>query len=249
MTNESQQVEYSHESLNLILTTTAASLSIVGTVVIFVTFFLWPDLRTNARRMITFMSVGDFILAGGNIVGLWGPDGVICKVQAAFGIAAILSSFFWTVYLSLYFYLTICRRISCELEKRVMVLFHTTAWGIPLVIAVLAVGLNEVGHGNDFDSAGWCWIRINRHQWKEATLWMFIAGKGWEFISYFSITLFYVLVKLQIRREVCEERFNIEHLTPPLSLAYRLESFSPSCPGREDSVINMTGLLVVPFSR
>ena len=34
---------------------------------------------------------------------------------------------------------------------------------------------------------------------------MCIAGKGWEILAYISITVFYVLVKLQIRREVCSE--------------------------------------------
>ncbi|KAJ7336572.1 Basement membrane-specific heparan sulfate proteoglycan core protein [Desmophyllum pertusum] len=157
--------------------------------------------------MIVFISVGDFLVAGGNIVGEWvitrasQPDVLACRIQAAIGTIAILSSFFWTVYLSLYFYLTICRRISMESEKRVMMLFHGTAWGIPVIIAIIAFVQKGVGYSGDLVSSGWCWIS-SKQRWWEMVFWMCIAGKGWEISAYIAITVFYVLVKLHIRQEV-----------------------------------------------
>lgn len=191
-------------SVNRILSTTTASLSLAGTFAIFATFWMWPDLRTNSRRMIVFISVGDFLVAGANIVGLWGISpgpGVGCQIQAAVGVIAVLPSFFWTVYLSLYFYLIICRRISLESEKRVLRLFHVTAWGIPLTIAVIAFALKGVGYSGNVSSSGWCWIS-NDQAWWEMVLWMCITGKGWEIIAYIAIPIFYLLVKLHIRRQV-----------------------------------------------
>ncbi|KAL9983833.1 hypothetical protein ACROYT_G006071 [Oculina patagonica] len=154
--------------------------------------------------MIVFISIGDFLVAGADIVGEWGVKqgpGLGCRIQAAIGIIAILPSFSWTVYLSFYFYLTICRRISLESERMAMRFFHVTAWGIPLTIAVIAYALKGVGYSGDLGSSGWCWISTDQATWKMVS-WMFFSGKGWEISAYIGITVFYVLVKLHIRRQV-----------------------------------------------
>ncbi|KAJ7336573.1 Basement membrane-specific heparan sulfate proteoglycan core protein [Desmophyllum pertusum] len=162
---------------------------------------MWPDLRTNSRQMIVFISIGDFLVAGSNIIGLYAKQ--MCNIQATINIAAVLSSFFWTVYLSVYFYLTICKQISMWSERLAMYLFHITAWGIPLAIAIAAYVEGAVGSSEDYVSSGWCWIKYTHSgkRWK-MVLWMCIAGKGWEILAYIAITVFYVLVKFHIRREL-----------------------------------------------
>ena len=83
-----------------------------------------------------------------------------------------------------------------------MCFFQVTGWGIPLVLAAAAYGFKAVGNSDDLVSSGWCWIRINKQHWGKTVLWMCLAGKGWEILAYIVISVFYVLVKLQIRREV-----------------------------------------------
>ena len=200
--------DFSYETLNLALATTASSLSIFGTTIILCTYALWPDLRTNSRKIITFISVGDFLTALTNLFGMWDKainnTTALCEIEALVNICAVLPSFFWTVYLSLYLYLAICKKISHESERRVMRAFHLTAWGIPLILAVLAAGFRAVGKSqNDYASAGWCWVRESA-SWKEMVLWMIVFGKGWEILAYFAITLFYVLIKMHIGGEVCK---------------------------------------------
>ena len=203
-TPQNNQSIIADEVANKVLSTTAASLSIVGTLIIIATFVTWSDLRTNSRRIVVCISIGDLFVAISNITGLYtNADEILtCKIQATVNIAAVLSSFFWTVYLSLYIYVTICKKISTQVEARLMCFFQVTGWGIPLVIAAAAYGLKEVGNSDDLVSSGWCWIRVLGHSWKEMILWMCIAGKGWEILAYIAISVFYVLVKLQIRREV-----------------------------------------------
>ena len=193
--------------VNKVLSTTAGSLSILGALIIITTFLMWPDLRTNSRRIIVFISIGDLFVAISNITGLYTKppaDGTTCKIQATLNIMAVLSSFLWTTYLSCYFYLTICKKISTQVESRMMLFFHATAWGIPLLLAAIAYGVEAVGNSHDLVSSGWCWITSHQLWWK-MVLWMCIAGKGWEILAYIAITVFYVLVKLQIRREVWSE--------------------------------------------
>ena len=201
-TTSGPQTEFAQGDINKVLSTTAAGLSIMGALVIIITFVMWPDLRTNSRNIILFISIGDLFVAITNIVGLYGHShSLTCEIEATLNIVAILSSFFWTVFLSVYFYVTICRKISLEMEARMMRFFHVTAWGIPFLLAAIALGDRAVGNSNDFVSSGWCWIKYRQDWWK-MKLWMFLAGKGWEILAYVTICVFYVLVKLQIRREV-----------------------------------------------
>ena len=197
------QSQTAEATLNKVLTTTAGSLSLLGALIIITTFVMWPDLKTNSRRIIVFISIGDFFMAFSNIVGLYNPpkENYTCDIQATVNIVANLSSFLWTMNLSFYLYLTVCVKISIETERRCMGLFHITAWGIPLIIAALAYGLNAVGYSRDMVSSGWCWISSDQ-PWGKMVLWLFFAGKGWEIIAYIAITVFSTLVKLQIRREV-----------------------------------------------
>lgn len=209
LTTVHAQEQIAEEPPNQIMFTAVASLSILGSFIIVSTFLLWPDLRTNARLMIVFISVCDFLVASFNILGINFEkklDNEICKLQATVNIAAILSSFFWTVYLSLYFYLTICKKITVRTERVTMWLFHVTAWGIPLVIALVGYELNAVGNPHDMVSSGWCWIKYSPTKRNETIIWMLIAGKGWEILAYIAISVFYVLVKVKIRREVGANR-------------------------------------------
>lgn len=193
-------------SYNEVGITIAACLSLFGTLVIFATFALWKDIRTPSRKILVYLSVGDFLTALANVSGLWintnaQEDSTACKVQGTVNIAAILSSFFWTVYLSLYLYLSIGRRISSRAERRVMFIFHITAWGIPLLIALLAYELGAVGSTRDYASDGWCWIDTHYGK-KHVLLWMLVAGKGWEILAHVAIIVLYVLVNLHLRAGV-----------------------------------------------
>lgn len=219
-TTDNKQVQIAEKPLDQILSTIAASLSILGSLTIIITFCLWPDVRTKSRLMIVFISFGDLLVASSNIIGIFlNNDLITCEIQATVNIAAILSSFFWTVYLSLYFYLTICKKITERTEKITMWLFHVTAWGIPVVIAAVGFGVQAVGNSKDMVSSGWCWIKSESGKaWWWTVLWMSIAGKGWEILAYIAISVFCVLVKLQIKHEV-----GVTRLTP-------LHGLNPSLP-------------------
>lgn len=196
----SQQSQATETSLNKILSTTVAFLSMIGALIIIVTFIVRPDIRTNSRRIIVCMSISDFSVACLNTIGLHinpPTQNLICEMQATLNVVAVLSSFLWTVNLSLYFYMTVCRKISITSEKRMMTLFHVTAWGFPLTIAVFAYGLEGVGYSRDMVSPGWCWISTEQKWWK-VVLWMFVTGKAWEISAYVVISVFYVLVKQEM---------------------------------------------------
>lgn len=194
------------KDVNQVLSTIAGSLSICGTILIFVTFILWREMRTTSRKILVFISIGDLLTAMVNISGVWmsstgdlNNNNPLCKVQSFINIAAILSSFFWTVYLSVFLYLSLCG-LRSESEKKVMFVFHVTAWGIPLIVAISAACVGDV-LGRTTISDGWCWVSYDlSSHW--LLFWMLFAGKGWEILAYLAITVFYIKAKVVLKQKV-----------------------------------------------
>ena len=134
------------------LSAVTASLSLMGSFTIFLTFWMSPDLRTTPRRMIMFVTVADFLFAGTTIVDYLedrlGSTGYFVRALEVTipRIMALVSSLIWTVHLSFFFYLTICRRMSMESERLFLMFFHITAWGVPFVITVVAYSSTEFNY-------------------------------------------------------------------------------------------------------
>ena len=120
------------------LSAVTASLSLMGSFTIFLTFWMSPDLRTTARKMIVFVTVADFLFAGTTIVDYLedrlGSTGYFVRTLEVTipRIMALVSSLIWTVHLSFFFY------FFMESERLFLMFFHITAWGVPFVITVVA---------------------------------------------------------------------------------------------------------------
>lgn len=48
-----------------IAVSTSASLSVLGSAFIIATYVLWPETRSNLRRLLVFLSLCDFVTASG----------------------------------------------------------------------------------------------------------------------------------------------------------------------------------------
>ncbi|XP_068698554.1 G-protein coupled receptor 157-like [Montipora foliosa] len=190
---------------NRVLTTLSGSLSLLGTSLIIVTYFLWKDFRSTSRTILVYISFADFCIAGGTLVALWhGSAGVnkLCIVQSFVTTTASLWSFFWTTFLAAFMYMTVVKKQRKKAQIMFKV-FHVLGWGIPLVIVGTALGLNKLGNDNDYFTSGWCWIQFNL---SDKRFWMLITGKGWEMASYILCSAFYFMLKLHIRNEVRHHR-------------------------------------------
>lgn len=191
---------------NEILTTIASVLSLFGTLFIIFSFFLWKDIRTTSRRILVYISIADFLTSVATIAAatnFWisgSENEHVCFVQSIVGTFSVLCSFFWTVFMALYLYISVCWKNS-RLAERLMYLFHVFGWGIPAVIVVIAASSNKLGDNGNRVSAGWCWVNINLN-WHDQVLWMLLAGKFWEIMAFCAIAILYALLKRNMRKEV-----------------------------------------------
>ncbi|XP_006873156.1 PREDICTED: probable G-protein coupled receptor 157 [Chrysochloris asiatica] len=175
-------------------------LSALGSGLLVATHALWPDLRSRARRLLLFLSLADLLSAASYFYGVLqdfsGPSWD-CVLQGALSTFANTSSFFWTVAIALYLYLSIVRAAHCRGSGRLLWAFHIISWGVPLVITVVAVLLKKIGYDASDVSVGWCWIDLEA---EDRALWMLLTGKLWEILAYITLPVIYILIRKHINR-------------------------------------------------
>ncbi|XP_062961240.1 G-protein coupled receptor 157 isoform X1 [Cynocephalus volans] len=175
-------------------------LSALGSGLLVATHALWPDLRSRARRLLLFLSLADLLSAASYFYGVLqdfaGPSWD-CVLQGALSSFANTSSFFWTVAIALYLYLSIVRVARGPRADRLLWAFHVVSWGVPLAITMAAVTLKKIGYDASDVSVGWCWIDLEA---EDRVLWMLLTGKLWEMLAYVTLPLLYLLVRKHISR-------------------------------------------------
>ena len=183
------------------LSAISSFLSICGSVAIIITYFLWREIQSTSRKILVCISICDFITASGNVMTILRPhltrSDELCMGQSFVTTTSTLCSFFWTSYLGLYLFLSFVRR-HFRLAENLLLIFHITAWGIPISIVITALVKGKLGYSQDFLTGGWCWIDRGA---RNSLFWMLITGKAWEVGAYIIISVFFVVVKCHIKKE------------------------------------------------
>ncbi|KAG8434416.1 hypothetical protein GDO86_012694 [Hymenochirus boettgeri] len=174
-------------------------LSFLGSILIIVTYILWPDLRSRPRLLLLFLSIADLLSAVSYFYGVlrnFDESTWDCVTQGALSTFSNISSFFWTVAVAVYLYITIVQSQQ-NFADQIVPWIHLISWGVPLVITLSAVFLEKIGYDASYVSVGWCWIRIDI---EDKLLWMLLAGKIWEILAYLMLPVLYILIKKHIGR-------------------------------------------------
>lgn len=133
-------------------------LSALGSGLLVATHALWPDLRSRARRLLLFLSLADLLSAASYFYGVLrdfpGPSWD-CVLQGALSTFANTSSFFWTVAIALYLYLSIVRTPRAPRAGRLLLAFHVVRW-------VSAPGPRPSGPWSGSDPRGCLCVRSSR---------------------------------------------------------------------------------------
>ena len=217
-------------SVPSIYTTMISSIaSMLGSSLIILTFVCWPDLRTVARAILVFLAIADFLTAAGYLLGsiiflvdhydysndyYYHSQPALCTLQSFITSTFIISSFIWTANLAVYLFVAITLK-KIQLAKKLVLLFHITAWGIPLLICIPGAAFGILGQtGPTQGTVAWCWVSFddtytNTTDITEAKqritylhTWELLYGKFWEItICVFSFVLC-VIVKVSLYKMV-----------------------------------------------
>ncbi|NWY42718.1 GP157 protein, partial [Sylvia atricapilla] len=158
----------------------------------------WPELRTRPRQLLLYLSLADLLSALSYFYGVlrdFQSTSWDCVLQGALSTFANTSSFFWTMAIALYLYLSIVRGSAAG--SALLWAFHAVSWGVPLAITVAAVALRKIGYDASNVSVGWCWVDLDA---EDRLLWMLLTGKAWEMLAYVTLPVLYILIRKHINR-------------------------------------------------
>ncbi|XP_056364133.1 G-protein coupled receptor 157 [Oenanthe melanoleuca] len=176
----------------------SCALSCAGSALLLGSHALWPELRTRPRQLLLYLSLADLLSALSYFYGVlrdFQHSSWDCVLQGALSTFANTSSFFWTMAIALYLYLSIVR--GSPAGSGWLWGFHAVSWGVPLAITVAAVALRKIGYDASNVSVGWCWVDLEA---EDRLLWMLLTGKLWEILAYVTLPVLYILIKKHINR-------------------------------------------------
>ena len=178
-------------------------------------FCRWKDIRTGSRSVITFLAIADFCTAFGYIMGSFNyliyyhdeqkdcSTGIfddVCTIQSFITSWSSISSFFWTVALAFYLYLTLVHT-KIFLANKLIPLFHVVNWGFPILICLPLLLTWQLGY-SPYAASTWCFIRKNNNNHLVSVGVILVAGKIWEILAYVLVIGLYAAIKCHIRKQV-----------------------------------------------
>ena len=155
------------------------SLSIIGSLLIILSYVCFKDLRTRARYILVHLSLMDLILAVSNLVGIAGNfdqrsrgsntyynqslpmdfnDTLYCQIQGLFTLYSTLSSILWTILLAIFVYILVTAGNPKRITKFLMLFCYLLCYGLPLLPSLWAFLLGKVGYA-PLQSSGWCALK------------------------------------------------------------------------------------------
>ena len=196
-------------------TSITGALSMLGCLAIIITYLAHPHLRTMTRKLLVYLSLADYFVATGNVVGAVFQCEVMSsqssgEIQSFVNTFATMCSYFWTTFIAVYLYVTIVKA-NLALADRLVRVFHFVGWTVPALVTGIAMGVGKLGcthkiiphntKGLPDDTGGWCWIRLDGSRLNNV-LWMLFTAKFWEISCYVILIVLYVLIRVHVAKEV-----------------------------------------------
>ena len=195
-------------TLNRTLVVLTSALSLIGAIVIIITYYAWKDMQSNSRKILVYISVADCVVVSSFMFGAFLPPNTnspSCTAQSLFYTTSNLCSIFWSTFMAVFLYVSIARK-KPKLADKMFYVFHAIGWGVPVLIACLALQADVLGNDRDIYSSAWCWIKVQdsgKNVKDSYIMWMLVTGKAWEILVFILILIFYGLLKCHLRQEVC----------------------------------------------
>lgn len=206
----------------------SCSLSVLGSLLVFLAYFLLKDIRNTAQKIITLLALADLFTASGYLAAAWNflthfeekdvskclnVFQPACAIQSYITTWSSLCSFSWTCALALHFYLVLSPDKK-HLPPKILVYENVISWFVPILIVFPLLCTDKLGF-TQYAASNWCFIKedagiynlsplksTSKMKW-ETTLLMFIAGKFWEILSYIFVVVVYGLTRYRFHKQVC----------------------------------------------
>lgn len=187
-------------------------LSILGSLLIMVTYLSWKDMRQSVPRTIVFwLAVADLLSAVGYLAasifhlsnrGAPSYSG-LCTFFSTWTTYFPKAAYLWTVFLAVYFVVVLILRKG-QWARKLMFVFHLTAWLLPMTFVVPMAATGWLGRAEYSQGPTWCFVSdynfINKSILDfrgEMDLYLTIDGlaaRMWEILASVAILFCYLLI-------------------------------------------------------
>ena len=229
-----------------VVTCITCCLSILGSILIILTFVFFRKLRTKARQILVHLSIMDMGIAISNLVGasiyfdkyyyayegnltIWlHPSHFhdnLCKTQAFFAMYSTYGSIFWTNCLAIYLYFTIVHH-NARINKLIVWISCVVCYLLPLGLCLWLLMSHRLGF-SPYGSGGWCTI-ISVHPITKVKDY-FAVSFGydmWIYLTFILIPVLFIGTRAHINIQVREATISLILSSLSLSLSLFL-SLSP----------------------
>ena len=187
-----------------VVTGLTCSFSLIGSLLIILTFCIFPTLRTKSRQILVHIAIMDIGVAVSNLVGVTvyfdqyyynkhshvSPlhDGA-CKAQAFLALYSTYGSILWTNFLALYIYFSIVHHRALY-NKWILRIGCVFCYLLPLGLSLWLYFSKKLGF-SPYSSGGWCGlIVINPFTHKKD---IFVTSFGYDMWIYLTAIFVSVL--------------------------------------------------------
>ena len=185
-------------------------LSMVGSVLIILSYVLIRDIRTRAREILVNLSLMDFVAASANFAGVlinfkhFTGDAVsshkhYCLTQASFAMYATISSVLWTICIAVYLFI----RIMIDNKKivnRTVNIFYIIAYGLPLIMTVWFLKTGKLG-SDPYGGSGWCSLLVD-HNGHRLPFNAVFGNDIWIYMTIFLVPVILLSLHFYFKNEV-----------------------------------------------
>ena len=205
-------------------------LSILGSLVIILSYILFKKRRTRAREILLHISLMDLGVALANLIGLsvyfdryynhhlyinasyevpWYINGS-CEAQAFFAVYCTHGSILWTIALAAFLYFLIVHS-----KTRIAIYFywisHVVCYVLPLLLSLWLLLTKRLGY-SPVDSSGWC--SLNTRDIDGPRKDIFVATFGydlWIYLAVVTIPIFYGCIRCYLANQVSRVHAQDKH--------------------------------------
>ncbi|XP_053407257.1 G-protein coupled receptor 157-like [Mercenaria mercenaria] len=205
---------------NLVLTGMSSCLSIIGGIVILVTYFTIREIQNFTRKLLVYLTLADLFTAVGNLTAVvryaYAHDGkdhvaenctsvnkiteneYLCIGQSFVTTFSNLASFLWTAVIAIHLWSSVIIRTRRTEVYYMHALYHVLCWIVPLIIVLILLHKDCLGEDFCYGTGVWCGIKSNLPP-QEIRTWMYIADIGWQIACYLTACFLYIHLKFYLK--------------------------------------------------
>ncbi|KAL8282871.1 hypothetical protein RB597_010226 [Gaeumannomyces tritici] len=150
------------------------ALSLVGVVLIFITFYWSKRIRTIPNHFILFASIANIGASVASIIALdgieQGEDSGLCQTQAFLFEMFMQADPWWSAAMAINVYMVFFRGHNPSSFRRQLWVYNALCFGVPAVPAFICLLVRPNGRPMYGDSILWCWIN---HEWSSLRIYTY----------------------------------------------------------------------------